>query len=113
MITWKPCHGGGCVQTGTDDYGRVWVRNSSGFSAVDFTRAEWDAHLDSIRREERQRAAALLETAWGVIANAGWDANDREVAGRAGGWHDAAVRWRDKYHEWLRDLLDGDGDGRA
>lgn len=48
-----------------------------------------------------------LYTAWTVIANAGpagdrgnWDAMDPE-------WRDAAVRWRDRFHELL---ADGNGD---
>jgi len=43
--------------------------------------------------------AFLLEAAWGIIANAGvpqgdWDSTSPE-------WHEAAVRWRDRYHDWL------------
>jgi len=38
----------------------------------------------------------LLETAWGIIANAGWDGHDKTP-----GWQEAAVRWRDDYHRWL------------
>lgn len=45
--------------------------------------------------------ADLLEAAWGIIANAGvhhggWDSQHPE-------WVEAAIRWRDRYHEWLRD----------
>jgi hypothetical protein len=38
----------------------------------------------------------LLEMAWGVIANAGWD-----DCAKTPGWQEAAVRWRDDYHRWL------------
>ena len=38
----------------------------------------------------------LLESAWGVIANAGWD-----DGAKSPGWQEAAVRWRDRYHLWL------------
>ena len=38
----------------------------------------------------------LLESAWGVIANAGWD----DFA-KTAGWQEAAERWRDDYHRWL------------
>lgn len=40
--------------------------------------------------------AHLLESAWGVIANAGWDG-----LAKTEGWQDAAVRWRDGYHRLL------------
>jgi hypothetical protein len=38
----------------------------------------------------------LLEAAWGVIANAGWNDDAKTT-----GWQEAAERWRDSYHEWL------------
>ena len=38
----------------------------------------------------------LLEMAWGVIANAGWD-----ESAKTPGWQEAAERWRDRYHRWL------------
>ena len=41
----------------------------------------------------------LLETAWGIIANAGWDG-----MAQTPGWQEAAVRWRDRYHEVLREF---------
>jgi hypothetical protein len=40
--------------------------------------------------------ADLLESAWGVIANAGWD-----DCAKTTGWQEAAERWRDDYHRWL------------
>ena len=38
----------------------------------------------------------LLETAWGVIANAGWNDDAKTT-----GWQEAAERWRNDYHRWL------------
>ena len=38
----------------------------------------------------------LLETAWGIIANAGWD-----DCGKSPGWQEAAVAWRERYHAVL------------
>lgn len=38
-----------------------------------------------------------LETAWGIIANA--YGGDWQLAGTD--WHEAAIRWRDKYHNNL------------
>jgi len=40
--------------------------------------------------------AKLLESAWGVIANAGWD-----DCAKTPGWQEAAVRWRDDYFRWV------------
>ena len=46
--------------------------------------------------------ADLLESAWGIIANAyggEWDqAQNRD-------WKPAATRWREGYHEWLADYV--------
>lgn len=39
-----------------------------------------------------------LEAAWGIIANA--HGGDWDKAGKE--WHDAAIRWRDNYHDNLR-----------
>jgi hypothetical protein len=44
----------------------------------------------------------MLEAAWGLIANAGWNAGTGDVTGaKSPGWHEAAMRWRDNYHAWL------------
>ena len=44
----------------------------------------------------------LLDRAWNLIANAGWDAATGAVDGeKAPGWHDAAIAWRDGYHRLL------------
>jgi hypothetical protein len=40
----------------------------------------------------------LLEEAWGIIANAGWDEN-----AKTSGWDEAATRFRDKYFAWLHE----------
>jgi len=39
--------------------------------------------------------ADLLEMAWGVIANAGWDG-----MAKTPGWQEAAIRWRENYFAW-------------
>ena len=54
---------------------------------------EVELHAERVRAET---AAELLELAWGVSANAGWDDQAKTQ-----GWQDAAIRWRDKYHAWL------------
>ena len=41
--------------------------------------------------------ANLIESAWGIIANAGGGNWDRETAE----WRGAAERWRDEFHAWL------------
>ena len=47
----------------------------------------------------------LCESAWGLIANAGWDAHSGNTAlDKTPGWHEAAIRWRDKYHGLLREI---------
>jgi hypothetical protein len=44
----------------------------------------------------------LLETAWGLIANAGWDTGTGQAdLPKTPGWLEAALRWRDDYHRWL------------
>ena len=52
------------------------------------------------RLDERERWADLLEAAWGVIANAGWNDDAKSP-----GWQEAAEHWRDRYHAYLDDLL--------
>lgn len=56
-------------------------------------------------RWPRDRAAEdrLLETAWGIIANAGWDAGTGQTTlDKTEGWHGAAIRWRDDYFRFTR-----------
>jgi hypothetical protein len=49
-----------------------------------------------------ETAPDLLEAAWGIIANAGWDAGSGDVTlSKTTGWHEATLRWRDDYHAWL------------
>jgi hypothetical protein len=48
----------------------------------------------------------LLQEAWGVIANAGWDEQERSP-----GWQEAAERWRDRYHAYLAVHGPSDEDG--
>jgi len=50
---------------------------------------------DSVPSETSIEGSLLYE-AWGIIANAGWDGLDKTE-----GWQEAAIQWRDKYHEWL------------
>lgn len=45
----------------------------------------------------------LVEAAWGLIANAGGTQGNWETC-EAEGWEEAASRWRDRYHEYLRDI---------
>ena len=46
----------------------------------------------------------LLELAWGLIANSGWDAhNGNTDLDKSPGWHDAAIRWRDSYFEYMKE----------
>ena len=41
----------------------------------------------------------LLESAWGLIANA--YGGDWDLASEASGWKDAAERWRDQYFKTI------------
>ena len=48
----------------------------------------------------------LLELAWGIIANAGggdWDKESKK-------WQDAAIRWRDRYFNSLKQISKESGD---
>lgn len=49
-------------------------------------------------QERLDRAEELLETAWGIIANAGWDewSGDYQQP-KSEGWLDATLRWRRDY----------------
>jgi hypothetical protein len=44
------------------------------------------------RRDALAEAQDLLEAAWGIIANAGWDGSAKTP-----GWQEAAIRWRERY----------------
>lgn len=43
----------------------------------------------------------LIESAWGIIANAGWGNWEKESVE----WREAATRWREKYHAMLDEDL--------
>lgn len=50
---------------------------------------------------ERSREWTLLETAWGIIANAGggdWETQTED-------WREAAGKWREAYHDYLTDEI--------
>ena len=53
-------------------------------------------------KEHPRNSGDLLETAWGVIANAGGWNHEEGVSCATTGWEDAAIRWRDDYFHWLR-----------
>ena len=44
----------------------------------------------------QEQTAELLESAWGIIANA--YGGDWDLASPTSGWKEAAERWRDRYH---------------
>ena len=57
--------------------------------------------------ETAEPGSVLIETAWGLIANAGWDASSGNVElPKTPGWHEAAIRWREDYHHWLDGAAD-------
>ena len=60
-------------------------------------RSETEKRLDALV-QERDDLRDMLETAWGIIANA--NGGDWETASQD--WQDAAARFRDAYHETLR-----------
>ena len=59
------------------------------------------------QREALERWVDLADLGWGVIANAGWNGEDKTE-----GWDEAAVRWRDDYHA-LRAALAPDTEGEG
>lgn len=65
-------------------------------------------HLPGLHAIPVPEMLDLLETAWTVIANAGWDG-----AARTDGWQDAAVRWRDRWHAMLNRAHSTVTDGEA
>lgn len=52
--------------------------------------------MDEDTTTEQSEEAELLESAWGLIANAGGGNWDFETKA----WEEAAIRWRDKYGAW-------------
>lgn len=52
------------------------------------------------RKTKMSESQDLLESAWGIIANAhegNWDKATKE-------WREAAEKWRDKYHNTLENV---------
>jgi hypothetical protein len=52
-----------------------------------------------VQHDDPSEEADLLESAWGIIANAGggnWQSQSHE-------WVVAAARWRDRYQKWIDD----------
>ena len=60
------------------------------------------ADMDADAARDETPEMELLELAWGVIANAGWDG-----MAKSPDWQEAAVRWRDQYHALLDRSRDG------
>lgn len=100
----------------TDDYsfGRPAERAAAGqidlkAPAMDAGQPQDVSRAPAGRRHVSPETAddKLLEAAWGLIANAGWDAHTGDVSGeKSPGWHEAAVRFRDRYHARLsQDLM--------
>lgn len=76
---------------------RVSVEFAAGYK-YGFESAHRAKHPAAPLKEPRM-GESLLETAWSIIANAGggnWDTESRE-------WRGAAARWRDSYHEAIKD----------
>jgi hypothetical protein len=90
-------------------YGTLQGEAAGRQAALAFTRitAQVTAFARELQRaglgtEIREDPADLLYEAWGLIANAGWDAHRGLVdLEKSPGWHGAAIRWRDRYHAWL------------
>lgn len=73
-------------------------RHEPGSFATLWVLAEDEPIVQSLSDELRGKTeAGLLETAWGIIANASGGRWDEESKA----WRNAAMRWRDQYHEWL------------
>lgn len=89
---------------GKRKYGGHPLRTTDG---VDFLTNLYQELLDSliyvrgaISREKE--LVDLLETAWGIIANSGWDAGTGDVSiERSPDWHLAALRFREEYFALL------------
>lgn len=56
-----------------------------------------DVVSDEWQRQQSYDSYALLETAWGIIANAGGGDWTKETKD----WQEAATDWRELYIEWL------------
>jgi hypothetical protein len=83
---------------------------ADGYSHGSLRPVDPDTEAERLAAERKQdhveaRVPPLLEMAWGLIANAhsgNWDT-------APAAWREAAERWRDEYHGWLRTLGFGDG----
>jgi hypothetical protein len=54
-------------------------------------------------RSKLEEADDLLEAAWGIIANAGWDEWQKEHdLPKSPGWLDAVLKWRYDYFDYVR-----------
>jgi hypothetical protein len=52
--------------------------------------------------KEKELVDDMLEAAWGLIANAGWDAHRADTTlDKSPGWHEAAIKFRDKYFVYI------------
>jgi hypothetical protein len=59
----------------------------------------------TINEDAANLVADLLGSAWGLIANAGWNAATGDVdLAKTEGWHAAAIDWRDEYHAHMAEL---------
>jgi hypothetical protein len=65
-----------------------------------------------MKQDKPLKGDRLLEQAWGLIANAGWDAHTGNTdLDKSPGWHEAAIAWREEYfrrigRRWLRRIAD-------
>jgi hypothetical protein len=75
----------------------VSVSRCTGCGWIDF------ADLDEQVRSLPDKTLDLLEDAWSLVCNAGWDASSGRVdLEKTEGWHEAALRLRERYHAALR-----------
>jgi hypothetical protein len=72
-------------------------------SETDWKGADDDQLLSRVA--ELEKAPDMLESAWGIIANAAqWNVPDDDTPCGNGArlWREAAIAWREKYHAALR-----------
>ena len=75
----------------------VSVSRCTGCGWIDF------ADLDEQVRSLPDKTLDLLGDAWSLVCNAGWDASSGRVdLEKTEGWHEAALRLRERYHAALR-----------
>lgn len=46
--------------------------------------------------DEAVQTAGLMQQAWLLIANAGWNGTEKPA-----GWQDSATRWKGDYQAWM------------